>query len=116
MNEIVNKRLLAGDNCLPEMHLKQLVFICNACYSFTKNKVRIEKFMQTRNTDSIYKNDLDKSCFQHYMPQVEHEDLAKRRQSDKILRDKAFEIASNPKYDGYQRGLALMVYMFFDKM
>ena len=42
-------------------------------------------------------------------------DLVKRTQSDKVLRDKAFKIASDPKYDGYQRGLASMVYMFFDK-
>ena len=42
-------------------------------------------------------------------------DLAKRTQSDKVLRDKAFKIASDPKYDGYQRGLASMVYKFFDK-
>ena len=42
-------------------------------------------------------------------------DLVKRTQSDKVLKDKAFKIASNPKYDGYQRGLASMVYTFFDK-
>ena len=42
-------------------------------------------------------------------------DLAKRTQSDKFLRDKAFKIASDPKYDGYLRGLASMVYKFFDK-
>ena len=43
------------------------------------------------------------------------QDLAKRTQSDKVLRDKAFQIANDPKYDGYQRGLASMVYKFFDK-
>ena len=42
-------------------------------------------------------------------------DLKRRTASDKILRDKAFNIAKNPKYDGYQRGLASMVYKFFDK-
>ena len=42
-------------------------------------------------------------------------DLAKRTQSDKVLRDKAFKITSDPKYDGYQRGLSLMVYKFFIK-
>ena len=42
-------------------------------------------------------------------------DLVKRTQSDKVLKDKAFKIANNPKYDGYQRGLASMVYKFFDK-
>ena len=42
-------------------------------------------------------------------------DLAKRTSSDKVLRDKAFNTAKNPKYDGYQRDLASMVYQLFDK-
>ena len=71
--------------------------------------------MQTGNTDFIYKNELDKACFQHDMAYGKSKNLAKRTQSDKVLRDKAFEIASNPKYDGYQRGLASVVYKFFDK-
>ena len=71
--------------------------------------------MQTGNTDFIYKNQLDKACFQHDMAYGKSKDLAKRTQSDKVLRDKAFKIASDPKYDGYQRGLASMVYKFFDK-
>ena len=71
--------------------------------------------MQTGNIKFIYKNDLDKACFQHDMAYGESKDLAKRTQSDKVLRDKAFKIASDPKYDGYQRGLASMVYKFFDK-
>ena len=71
--------------------------------------------MQTGNTDFIYKNELDKACFQHDMAYGKSKDLAKRTQSDKTLRDKAFRIASDPKYHGYQRGLASMVYKFFDK-
>ena len=71
--------------------------------------------MQTGNKDFIYKNELDKACFQHDMAYVKSKDLEKRTQSDKALRDKAFNIASDPKYDGYQRGLASMVYKFFDK-
>ena len=71
--------------------------------------------MQTGNTDYIYKNELDKACFQHYMAYGKSKDLVKRTQSDKVLRDKTFNIASDPKYDGYQRGLASMVYKFFDK-
>ena len=71
--------------------------------------------MQTGNTDFIYKNQLDKACFQHDMAYGKSKDLAKRTQSDKVLRDKAFKIASDPKYDRYQRGLASMVYKFFDK-
>ena len=115
MNEIVNKFSLLGDKFIPEMHLKQPGFTYSACGAFTKNKERIEKFMQTRNTDFIYKNELDKACFQHDMAYGKSKDLVKRTQSDKVLKDKAFKIASDPKYDGYQRGLALMVYKFFDK-
>ena len=71
--------------------------------------------MQTGNTEFIYRNELDKACFQHDMAYGKSKDLVKRTQSDKVLRDKAFKIASDPKYDGYQRGLASMVYKFFDK-
>ena len=71
--------------------------------------------MQTGNTNYIYKNDLDKPYFQHDMPYGKYKDLTKRTESDKFLRDKAFKIASNPKHEGYQRGLASMVYKFSDK-
>ena len=89
---------------MPEMHLKQPGFTYSACGPFIKNKERIEKFMQTGNTDFIYKNELDKACFQHNMAYGKSKDLVKRTQSDKALKDKAFRIASNQKYDGYQRG------------
>ena len=115
MNETVNKFLLAGDRFMPEIHLKRPGFTYNACGPFTNNKERIEKFRQTGNADFIYKNVLDKACFQHDMAYGKSKDLARRTQSDKVLRDKAFEIASNPKYNSYQRGLAPMVYKFFDK-
>ena len=115
MNDIINKFLLLGDKFMPEMHLRQPGFTYSACCSFTKNKERIKKFMQSGNTDFIYKNELDKVCFEHDMAYGKSKDLVKRTQSDKVLRDKAFKIASNPKYDGYQRGLASMVYKFFDK-
>ena len=75
----------------------------------------MEKFLQTGNTDFIFKNKLDKTWFQLDMAYVKSKDLSKRTESDKELRDKAFKIASDPKYDGYQRGLALIVYEFFDK-
>ena len=71
--------------------------------------------MQTGNKDFIYRNELNKACFQHNTAYDKSKDLAKRTQSDKVLRDKAFKIASDPKYDGYQRGLASMVYKCFDK-
>ena len=79
MNEIVNKFLLAGDKFMSEMHLKQPGFT-DKLGPFTKNKERIEKFMQTGNTDYFYKNDLDKACFQHDMANGEYKDLTKRTQ------------------------------------
>ena len=99
-----------------ELHIKQPGFTYRACGPFTKNKERIEKFMQTGNTEFIYRNELDKACFQHGMAYGKSEDLTKRTQSDKVLRDKAFKIASDPKHDGYQRGLASMVYKFFKSL
>ena len=115
MNEIVNKFLLAGNKFMPEMHLRQPGFTYSACGPFTKHKQRIQKFMQTGDTDFIYRNELDKACFQHDAAYSDSKDLVKRTQSDKVLKEKAFAIANNPKYDGYQRGLASMVYTFFDK-
>ena len=71
--------------------------------------------MQTGNTDYIYSNDLDKACFQHDMTYGKYKDLAKRAESDKVLKDEALKIASNSNYKGYQRGLASMVYKFFNE-
>ena len=115
MSEIGNKFLLIGDKFMPEMHLKQPGFSYSACGPFTKNKERIQKFMQNGNTNFIYKNELDKTCFQHDMTYGKSKDLVKRTQSDKVLKNKAFEIASDPKHHSYQRGLLSMVYKFFDK-
>ena len=115
MNEIVNKFLLVGDKFMPKMHLKQPGFTYSACGQFTKNKEKIEKFMQTGNKNFIYKNELDKACFQLDMAYGKSKDLVKRTQSDKVLRNKAFKVASDPKYDVYQTGLASMVYNFFIK-
>ena len=98
-----------------EMHLKQPGFTYSTCRPFTKNQERIKKFKETGDTSYIYKNKLDKVCFQHDMAYGDFKDLKRRTASDKVLRDKAFNIAKNPKYDGYQRGLASMVYNFFDK-
>ena len=65
--------------------------------------------------DFIYKNELDKACFQHDIAYGKSKDLVKRTQSDKVLRDEAFKIASDPKYDGYHSELASVVYKFFRK-
>ena len=71
--------------------------------------------MQTGSKDFIYKNGLDKACFQLDMAYQKTKNLIKRTQSDKVLKGKAFKIASDPKFDGYQSLLASMVYSFFDK-
>ena len=115
MNEVVNKFLLAGDRFMPEIHLKQPGFTYSACGPFTNNKERIQSFKETGDTSYIYKNEIDKACFQHDMAYRDFKDLAIKTASDKILRDSAFSFAKNPKYDRYQRGLASMVYKFFDK-
>ena len=86
MNEIVNNFLLVGDKFMPEMHLKQPDFTYSTCSPFTKNKERIEKFIQTGNTDFIYRNELDKACFQHDMAYDKTKDLVKKTRSDKVLK------------------------------
>ena len=100
---------------MTEMHLRQPRFVYSACGPFTRHKERIKEFKRTRDTRCIYRNELDKACFQHDSAYADHKDLINRTEADKALRDKAYDIASNPKYDGYQRGLVGMVYKFFDK-
>ena len=115
MNNVINKFLLAGDKFMPEMHLRQPQFLYSACGPFTRHKERIKKIKQTGDTRYIYRNELDKTCFQHDSAYADHKDLINGTKSDKVLRDKAYDIASNTEYDGYQRGLASMVYKFFNK-
>ena len=80
MNEIVNNFLLAGDKF-------------SACGPFTKNKETIETFNEMRDSQNIYQNELDKGNFQHDMTYGYSKDLATKTGSDKILSDKAFNIA-----------------------
>ena len=115
MNEIVNNFLLAVDKFVPKMHLKLPAFTYSACGPITKNKERIQKFKETGDTSYIYKNALGKACFEHDMTYGDFKDLARRTASDRILREKTFNIAKKPKYDRYQRGPASMVYKVFDK-
>ena len=96
------------------MHLKQRGFTYSACGPFTKNKERIPKFKETGDTSYIYKDELDKACFQFDMAYGDFKDLKRRTASDN-LRDKAFHIAKNPKCGGCGRGLASVVYKLFDK-
>ena len=96
MNEIVNKLLLAGDKSIPEMHLKQPGSTYSACGPFTKNKEKIENLKETDHTKYIYKNEIDKACFQRDMAYGDFKELASRTTSDKVFRDKAINIAKNP--------------------
>ena len=123
INETVTKFLLAGDKSMPEMHLRQFEFLLagdkfmpeihwrhpgsrySACGPFTKNKERIQKFKETGDSQYIYQNELDKVCLQHDMTYRGFKDLTRGTTSNKILPDKAFNVAKNVKYDGYQRGL-----------
>ena len=115
MNNVINKFLLAGDKFMPEMHIRQPQFVYSVCGPFTRHKERIKEFKRTGDTRYIYRNELDKACFQHDSAYADHKDLINRAKLDKVLRDKAYDIASNPEYDCDQRGLASMVYKFFDK-
>ena len=110
MNEIVDKILLAGDKFMPEMHLKQLVFTYSACGPFTRNKERFQKFNETGDTSYIYKNELDKGCFQHDMLME-----ILKISSDKVLGDKAFNIAKNLLLMDIKEGLLLWVTSFLIK-
>ena len=89
---------------MPEMHLRQPQFTYSACGPFTKHKQRIQKFKKTGGTKYFFKNKLDKACFSHDAAHSDSKDLKKRTVADKVLKDKTFNIAKDPKYDGYQRG------------
>ena len=84
-------------------------------WSFTRHEDRVNKFIQPRDTNYIYKNELDKACFTHDAAYSDFKDIKNRTAADKTLRDKAYKIAKNPKYYGSQRGLASLVYKLFDK-
>ena len=113
MNNVINKFLLAGDKFMPEMHFRQPQFVYSACGPFTRHKERIKEFKRTGDTRLLYRNELDKACFKHDAAYTKYKDVENRLISDQKLKNSAYDIASNPKYDGYQRGLASMVYKFF---
>ena len=83
LNDIINTLLLAGDKFMTEMHLRQPGFTYSACGPFTKNKERIQKFKQTGDSRYIYRNELDKACFQHDMAYGDFKDLKRRTDVDK---------------------------------
>ena len=113
MKEIINKFLLAEGKFMPEMHLRLPGFTYSDCGPFSKNKERIQKFKETGDLRYIHRHELDKVCFQNNMAYRDFKELHRRTTFHKILRDKAFNIAKNPKYDGCERDLASMV---FDKI
>ena len=115
MNKIINKFVLTGEKFMPELHLKRPLFTYSACGTFTKHRERIQKFRETGHLKHLYRNELDKVCFAHAVLYSDSKDLAKKIISDKILKDRAFVIARNCRYDGYQRALASMVYKFSEK-
>ena len=78
---------------MPEMHLRQPGFTYSACEPFTKNKEIIQKFKETGDSRYNYQNELDKACFEHGMVYRDFNDLSRWTASDKILRNKAFNIA-----------------------
>ena len=100
---------------MPEMHLKQTGFTYSACGPFTKYCKRIQKFKEAGNLKYLYRNELGKACFAHDAAYSDSKDLAKEAIWDKILTDRAYEIARNHKYHGYQRALASMIYKIFDE-
>ena len=78
------------------MHLRQPGFTYSACGPFIKNKERVKRFKETRDSRCICQNELDKACFQHDMAYGDFKDLNRRTSADKVSRDKAFDIAKYP--------------------
>ena len=99
---------------MPEMHLRQPRFTYSACGTFTKTKQRMKNTKETGDSRYSYQNKLDKACFQLDSACGEFKGVNRRTFADKVLLEKAFNIAKDPKYDGYQRGLTSMVYKVFD--
>ena len=101
---------------LSEMHLRQSGFTYSAYEPFYKeNKKVIQKFKETGDLSYIYQKEIDNTCFKKNISCDSYKDLIRRTASYKVLRHKAFSVASNSKYDGYQRGLASVVYIFDKK-
>ena len=112
MNKIINKFLLTGDKFMPEMHLRQPGFTYSAADHLLKTE-KTQKIKEKENSRYTHQNEVDKACFEYGLTYGDFKDLLRRTASVKLLRDKSFNIAKNPKYVGYQRHLASMVYSFF---
>ena len=115
-NDIINKFLLADDKLMPELHLWDLkVKKYSACGPFTKHEQRIESFMKDGRLSHIFKNELDKACFQYDAAYNKYKDLKNRTRLDIVLKNRAYKIATDPRADGYQRSLASLVWKFLMK-
>ena len=88
---------------MPEMHLRQPQFVYSTCGPFTRDKERIKEFKRTGDTRLIYRNELDEACFKHDAAYAKCKDVENRLISDQKLKNSAYDIASYPKYDGYQK-------------
>ena len=106
---LLDHKIINMNNIINKMHLRQPQFVYSACGPFTRHKKRIKEFKRTRDTRLLYRNELDKACFKHDAAYAKYKDVENRLISDQKLRNSAYDIASNPKYDGYQRSLASMV-------
>ena len=115
-SDIINRFLLIGDKFMPEMHLwDPKIKTYSACGPFTRHQQRTNKFMRDGKLSHIAKNKLDAACFQHDSAYNKYKDSVNRKQSDIVLKNKALKVATDPKVNGYQRGLACMVYKFFNE-
>ena len=99
---------------MPEMHLRQARFVYSACGHFTRHKERIKWLKRTGNINLLYRNALDKAYFKHDAAYAKYKDVENRLIADDKIKHSAYDIASNPECDGYQRGLASMIYKFFN--
>ena len=106
MNKIINKLLSTRERFMPELHLKQPGFAYSACGRFTKNRERIQKCRQSGNLKHLYRNELDKACFANDTAYSDSKDVVEIIISDKILKDRAYKIATNYECDRCQRALA----------
>ena len=115
MNKIIDKFLLTGDKFISKLHLRQPGFTYSACGPFTEHRQRIKKIRETGNLKRLCRSESHKACYLHNAAYSDSKDMAKGTISDKIRKDRHFQIDINRNYDGYQRALASMVYKFFDK-
>ena len=115
-SDIINKFLLIGGEFMSEMHLwDPKVKKYSSCSPFTRHQKTIDMFMKDGRLSHILKNRLNAACFQHDSAYAKYKDRLNRKQSDIVLKNKALKIATDPRVNGYQRGLASMVYKFFNE-